>query len=101
MVMFFPLSVTCAVPGGLGRLLLSSGCCCAMATVATASTRNETPTAKYFCRIFYIFLSRKPRYHHPGSFVKSIDPLRSGGGAIFKEHQSAVESVVPGASFHI
>src|SRR5258708_32679996 len=39
-VTFLPPSEIEAVPGGLGRLLLSS-CCCAMAVVASASARNE------------------------------------------------------------
>src|SRR5215471_21084527 len=40
MLIFLPLSVTSAVPGGLGRWLLS---CCAKARAATRMTTSGTP----------------------------------------------------------
>src|SRR5258708_16761608 len=40
MVIFLPWSVTSAVPGGLGRLLLSTGCCGVATAVNTSVTRK-------------------------------------------------------------
>src|SRR5215813_4446530 len=70
MVIFFPLSATSAVPGGLGRLLLSSGGCWASASDATASRTSGTPTAKYPRCIICVSFREKPRYHRPGSSAK-------------------------------
>ncbi len=47
-VIFFPFKVTSAVPGGLGRALLS---CCATLTETNASAKLKTPTARYLNRI--------------------------------------------------
>src|SRR5262249_52336775 len=74
MVIFLPLRVTSAVPGGLGRLLLSSGVCWASASDATASRTIETPTVKYFCPFICVSFREKPRYHRPDSSAKWDEP---------------------------
>src|SRR4029077_5947138 len=68
MVIFFPFSVTSAVPGGLGRWLLSCAGC-AMARAPRTSIMTGTPTAKYFCRIFYVSFRDKASYDRPGGGV--------------------------------
>src|SRR5258708_25562540 len=54
MVTFFLWMVQSAVTGGLGRLLLSCGGCCAQARVRPASTNttSDTSTARFLRRIF-------------------------------------------------
>src|SRR5215467_1005641 len=56
-VTFLPLMVHSVVPGGLGRLLLSSGCCPAAQLVKAMISTHSAPNAKLFRSIFRIVLS--------------------------------------------
>src|SRR5262245_55411271 len=60
MATFFPLMVQSAVPGGLGRLLLSCGCWARThVTDAIAKTASDTPTTRFLMRMFELVFTKQ------------------------------------------
>src|SRR5260370_39967641 len=80
MVTFFPLTEQSAVPGGLGRWLLSCDGCCAQARVKAASAKvvSTIPIARFLRIMMYVLSERAPLSPSEAAVCQNRNHAREG-----------------------